>query len=153
MLDYKLINYKPTIQVGGQQYIDLMSKVFNDTSAMSLNPIIVNKYYVARPDLISLMAYGDDKYADIICKINGVSNPFELNEDMIIMLPNIEFFHNCIVTSPKLSDVIKDPTSDAIQQRRDRNMQKKKNERRSPNEQTYGDSNFVIDKSLGIVFY
>ena len=26
---------------------------------------IVNKYYVARPDLISLAFYGTDKYADI----------------------------------------------------------------------------------------
>jgi hypothetical protein len=31
--------------------------------------------------------------------------------------------------------------------------QKKKNEKRSPNEQTIGEKTFTIDKSLGIVFY
>ena len=31
--------------------------------------------------------------------------------------------------------------------------QKQKNEKRSPNEQTEGDVNYIIDKSLGVVFY
>ena len=31
--------------------------------------------------------------------------------------------------------------------------QKKKNERRSPSEQVIGDKNYIIDRSLGLVFY
>ena len=34
-----------------------------------------------------------------------------------------------------------------------KNFKKKKNERRSSNEQLEGEQNYVIDKSLGLVFY
>lgn len=153
MLDYKLINYKPTIEKNGQQYIDLLAKTFNDEMTASFMPVIVNKHYVARPDLISLAMYGDDAYGDIICKLNGISNPFELNEDMIILLPNIEYLHDCIINNKKGSSLIEDPQTDTIQIINKGNKQKRVNEKRSPNQQVIGDSNYIIDKSLGIVFY
>jgi hypothetical protein len=114
---------------------------------------VVNEYYVARPDLISLAMFGSDKYADIICKVNGISNPFELNEDDVLLIPNIEYLNDCLNKNREASEVIKDPQNDFIQPIDINNRQKKKNERRSPNEQTIGDSNYIIDKSLGIVFY
>ena len=153
MLDYKLINYKPTITKDNETYIDLLSKTYDEGMVGSFSPIIVNKYYVARPDLISLAVYGDDKYGDIICKVNGISNPFELNEDMLILLPNVEFLSSCVLKNQKKSDLIEDPKTDRIYKNNETNLQKKKNELRSPNQQVIGDSNYIIDKSLGIVFY
>lgn len=41
-----------------------------------------------RPDLVSLAYYGTENYADIICKYNGISNPFSLAKDDIIKIPN-----------------------------------------------------------------
>ena len=73
-MDYKIINYKYKVYGENDSYIDLMSKSFKFPSKVDGYPIIVNKYYVARPDLISLAAYNTDKYGDIICKINGISN-------------------------------------------------------------------------------
>ena len=79
MLDYKILDYKSKINKNNDTYIDLMSDSFNMSSvAFDGQVIIVNKYYVARPDLVSLAIYGTDDYADIICKINGISNPFPL---------------------------------------------------------------------------
>ena len=154
MLDYKLLNRKQIIHKGNDQYIDLLNKTFDETVYSNVMPLIVNKYYVARPDLISLALYGDDKYADIICKINGISNPFELNENDILIVPNIEYLTTCIYKSKqKGDDFIEDPKKDTIQTKDKYNMQKKKNESRSPNEQVIGESNFIIDKSLGLVFY
>jgi len=153
MLDYKLINYKPTITKDNETYIDLLSKTFNEEMTASFSPLIVNKYYVARPDLISLSMYGDDKYGDIICKINGISNPFELNEDMILMVPNVEYLNDCIMNNQKPSAIINDPKTDTIKMVNKNNMQKHINDLRSPNQQIIGDSNYIIDKSLGIVFY
>ena len=153
MLDYKLINYKPTITKDNETYIDLLSKTYDEGMVGSFSPIVVNKYYVARPDLISLAVYGDDKYGDIICKVNGISNPFELNEDMLILLPNVEFLSSCVLKNQKKSDLIEDPKTDRIYKNNETNLQKKKNELRSPNQQVIGDSNYIIDKSLGIVFY
>lgn len=153
MLSYKLINKKPLISVNNKSYQDLLATTFNKDATYSPRYIIVNKYYVARPDLISLAMYGDDKYADIICKINGISNPFELNEDDVLAIPNIEFLENCVTKNIVPTEIIKDPKNDNIRKIDENNMQKRKNEDRSPNNQLYGDSNYVIDKSLGIVFY
>ena len=153
MLNYRLINTKPLITVNNRTYQDLLSKTINDERGWNANVVIVNKYYVARPDLISLAMYGDDRYADIICKINGISNPFELNEDDVLAIPNIEFLENCITKNIVPTEIIKDPKNDNIRKIDENNMQKRKNEDRSPNNQLYGDSNYVIDKSLGIVFY
>lgn len=153
MLDYKLINYKATITKNNDEYLDLLSTTFNDKATFVPTPVIVNKYYVARPDLISLAMFGDDKYGDIICKLNGISNPFELNEDDVLIIPNVEFLDKCLAKNRIASELIDDPNKDQIQKVDKNNKQKRKNELRSPNEQTMGESNYIIDKSLGLVFY
>jgi hypothetical protein len=153
MLNYKLLNNKSVIKKDNDTYIDLLSKTYNENASYVPTPLIVNKYYVARPDLISLALYGDDKYADIICKLNGISNPFELNENDTIIVPNIEYMNECLYKSKEHSGIIEDAKNETIQKIDKYNKQKRKNEDRSPNEQTIGESNFVIDKSLGLVFY
>jgi hypothetical protein len=153
MLDYRIINYKPTVTRNNEEYLDLLCDVFNKDELITGYPIIVNEYYVARPDLVSLAVYGDDRYGDIICKVNGISNPFELNEDDMIFIPNIDYINECVKASKINSDFINDPKTDTIELKDTNNYQKKKNEVRSPNEQTLGDDNYIIDKSLGVVFY
>ena len=49
--------------------------------------------------------------------------------------------------------MIDNPKETYIQKIDKNNKQKRKNEQRSPNEQVFGDSNYIIDKSLGLVFY
>lgn len=153
MLNYKLLEYKKSINKDNDSYIDLMGKTFDKNMMFTPMPLVVNKYYVARPDLISLALYGDDKYADIICKINGISNPFELNENDVIVVPNTGYLNECLLQVNNDPDIINDSKKDTIQQINTNNKQKRKDERRSPNEQLIGESNFVVDKSLGIVFY
>ena len=153
MLDYKILDYKSKINKNNDTYIDLMSDSFNMSSvAFDGQVIIVNKYYVARPDLVSLAIYGTDDYADIICKINGISNPFELNENDILFLPDIEFIRNCCKQSSSKSEIV-ETEDEILTPKKTNNLQKKKNERRSSNEQLEGEQNYVIDKSLGLVFY
>ena len=153
MLDYKILDYKSKINKNNDTYIDLMSDSFNMSSvAFNGQVIIVNKYYVARPDLVSLAIYGTDDYADIICKINGISNPFELNENDILFLPDIEFIRNCCKQSSSKSEIV-ETEDEILTPKKTNNFQKKKNERRSSNEQLEGEQNYVIDKSLGLIFY
>ena len=40
--------------------------------------------------MISLAYYGDDRYGDLLCKINGISNPFEMNENDMLDIPSLE---------------------------------------------------------------
>jgi len=153
MLDYDILNYKPLIKLDGEQCYDLLAPVYNINTIYKPKVIIVNEYYVARPDLISFAMYGDDKYADILCKINGISNPFEMNEDDTMIIPNIEWLNECLERNPAPSKLVEDDDLDTIQDADKDNYQKRKDELRSPNEQTLGESNYIIDKSIGVVFY
>ena len=153
-LNYDIINLKSTIKKpGGEQYLNLLSETYNHKEDLTGQFLIVNEYYTARPDLISLAVYGDDKYGDFICKINGISNPFELNENDVVFIPDVEYLSDYIKepTSPN-DDLITDANKDTLNTL-DIGNQKKRTERRTSNQQLIGESNYTIDKSLGMVFY
>jgi hypothetical protein len=151
MLDYRLIDYKATVTKDNETYIDLLSKVWQNKTPNTGKVIVVNEYYVARPDLISLALYGSDEYADILCKLNGISNPFELNENDLLFCPTIEYLREACKFCEGPSEMVKtdkDEISAPVE-----TFQKRYDSKRSPNEQLVGDSNYVIDKSLGLIFY
>ena len=109
MLDYNILNQKPTITtVKDGEYVtykDLLSQTYNGRFIHGGRIVEVEEYYIARPDLISLAIYGDDKYADIICKINGISNPFELNKGTWLYAPDISVVTS-LFTGTKIGDDI-----------------------------------------------
>lgn len=154
MLNYNILNYKPTIKINNETGIDLLYKSLKNNLDDNLSGefIYVNEYYVARPDLISLAIYGDDIYGDIICKLNGISNPFELNEGTVLFLPSFENLNN-IINKTNISSTERIQETNNISSSFKIGAQKEKNERRSPSQQIVGDQNYIIDKSLGIVFY
>ena len=155
MLDYKILKnkgklYKKNSDGTTEEFLDLLTKSCNSMDSTAGDIIIVNKHYIARPDLISLAVYGSDEYADLICKYNGISNPFELNENDVIILPQYYEFQNLIDTvNNTTSELVNDDVSDNTNY----SSNKKKSDRRSPAQTTTGDKNFIIDKSLGVVFY
>ena len=99
-LDYKILNKKPIITRNGVKFQDLAVQTIDPSVEISGSFLVVNKYYVARPDLIALAVYGDDRYTDILCKVNGISNPFELNENDVIILPHVETLMDLTNMSP-----------------------------------------------------
>lgn len=101
--------------------------------------------YIGRPDLISLDAYGDPVYADIICKLNGISNPFELNEGMMLVIPSAANISEFIQSVP-LSE--RESTANLPVPK-----PKTKTEKRQANEAIVGDRRFKIDATKGIVIY
>jgi len=176
MLNYKILQNKNN----GKKIVDGQSVTFTDLLCKDMYEgvyinnfefVVVNKDYVARPDLISLAIYKTDEYADIICKINGISNPFELNEDMLLICPSISEIDRILKPGTQ-TDIMTEGTNvvqsigtstyqksnldkakETISKEAKNKLQKQKSERRSPAEQTVTDNNFVIDKSLGIVIY
>lgn len=106
---------------------------------------IKEEKYIGRPDLISLDTYGDPVFADVICKINGISNPFELNVGNIIMVPSqedvVNFPHPAPIDEKEGENEIVKPTP------------KSKKEKRSANEAIVGDKRFKIDSAKRIVIY
>ena len=105
MLDYSVLNLKTEMQSDylGETVYNMLDYTFTIPYNYSYNIFEVTKEYIARPDLISLDAYGDTMYTDIICKLNGVSNPFELNEGMKLIIPTPEDITNFIV-EPSIKD-------------------------------------------------
>lgn len=152
-LDYETLDYKPEVEQDDLQMKDLLVKSFNEDVDWSSNCqyIKVTKEYVGRPDLVSYVLYKDDKYADIICKLNGISNPFELNEGMVLLCPDINYigrFTGVNVTN------IDGFAEDSIELHEKHNTYKKrKNEKRSPNEATVYDHNFIEIPNTDFIIY
>lgn len=170
MLLYKTLLHKGMMEKADEksglyQYmLDLLSKSIysNEDSEYDWNglfsnakPIIVTKEYIARPDLISLYVYKTDEYADLICKLNGISNPFELNENMVLLIPSKNKLDEIVnKTNMGVSEFINenDKNTDNICQIEKTNK-KLLNQKRSPNEATINDNNYIIRKDMGLVFY
>ena len=166
MLDYILLKQKPKVSLyrdGEYQIItDLSTQTYSGNYDNTGKILMVEKEYIARPDLISLAMYGDDKYADVLCKINGISNPFELNKGMILYIPNINILNKLYTGTRTENDVLEKFKSNntSLFNRINETIEKKKsisqklkNERRSPGEQTISDNNYYIDRTLGLVIY
>jgi hypothetical protein len=149
MLDYSVLNLKTEIQSDylGETVYNMLDYTFTIPYNYSYNIFEVTKEYIARPDLISLDAYGDTMYTDIICKLNGISNPFELNEGMKLIIPTPEDIINFIV-EPSIKDRDENWCSSSQGAR-----SKTKNSKRQANEAIIGDTRFKIDKKNGIIIY
>jgi hypothetical protein len=48
----------------------------------------MNSLFEMRPDLVSNVEYGTTKDTEFILKYSGISNPFSLKDDDILMIPN-----------------------------------------------------------------
>lgn len=127
--------------------LSLLDTTFILPPDFSFNVFRVTEDYIARPDLISYDAYGDSMYADVICKLNGISNPFELNMGMLLIVPapeDITRFH----IRPDADDIAADGDTDNAPI-----AKLKTNTKRKPNEAIVGSSRFKIDQSSGVVIY
>lgn len=153
-LDYKILNKKPIVERNGIKFQDLAVQTINPNVELSGSLLVVNKYYVARPDLISLAVYGDDQYADLLCKVNGISNPFELNENDVIILPHVETLLSLVDVEPTESTFIDTNNSPELMTSfMESSLQKEVNSSRSPNEQVKGMKNLIVDEENGLLLY
>ena len=132
---------------------DLLASKNTDINLDNFQVCVVTEYYVGRPDLISFVFYGTDVYGDIICKANDISNPFEMNIGDVLIIPTLYNVGNYIENgiTDAASSLVSD--DDNIESMSEDAYKKLKNESRSPNELTVGESNFVIDKSKHLIFY
>lgn len=126
---------------------NLLDKTFVIPETFEYNVLVVDGQYIMRPDLISLDAYGDTMYADVICKLNGV-NPFEVNQGMELILPSPEYITQFSV-QPETDDLeVRNGGITAYTP-----VAKSATEKRRPNEAIIGDKRFNIDPVNGVVVY
>lgn len=159
MLNYYTLRKKPHIRLKSNvegntevECLDLLARKNYNVNLFEFELCEVTEYYVGRPDLISYAFYGTDEYGDVICKVNGISNPFEMNIGDIIIVPSLY----------RTQEYVQDLISEAVSELADDEQvispesyhrKKLNNESRSPNELTINKSNFVIDNTRNIVFY
>lgn len=147
MLTYPLLNNKKTIKKDEEMW-NLLQRTFRIAKDFEIQYIQVSRDYVARPDLLSLHLYSTSNYADVLCKLNGISNPFELNEGMIIVAPKVSDISKFYVVEDEIDNSLAKEEKTST-----KNLQKRRNETRKANEQVIGDRNFRIDKNNKIVIY
>lgn len=159
-MNYYTLSKKPKITVESNaegntsvQCYDLLASNTTNVGLDNFRVCIVSEYYIGRPDLISYVYYGTDEYGDVICKVNGISNPFELNIGEVLIIPSIYNVHKYIESgvTDAASSIIKD--NDTIESMSEDAYKKLKNESRAPNELIVGQNNYVIDKSNHLIFY
>lgn len=123
---------------------NLLDKTFEIPKSFKFDVIKVEQQYVARPDLLSYDIFGTDFYTDIICKVNGISNPFELNEGNLIIIPNAEDIDSFFVIPVVLEQNDKESNAPVV---------KRKQEKRKPNDAIIGDKRFTIDTKNRVIIY
>ena len=149
MLNYSVLDMKTEIASDylGERIYNMLDFTFAIPQNYSYNIFVVTKEYIARPDLVSYDAYGDAMYADIICKLNGILNPFELNEGMKLIIPTPECVYQfALEPSIKDRDANWGPNSG-------KQTAKTKVSKRQANEAIMGDTRFKIDKTRGVIIY
>lgn len=132
-----------------EDIINLGSTTFILPDDFRYKVIRVSSMHVARPDLLSQHLYGSDTYGDLICKINGVSNPFELNEGMMLVVPDIADIESFYISDTWNDDISADESISSYTNP----VPKSKNEKRTANESIIGDQRFRIDASNRVIIY
>jgi hypothetical protein len=146
MLRHTVLNNKKEIFSNWLQekVINLTDSTFQIPASYEYEILEITERYIARPDLLSKDVYGDSIYSDLLCKLNGISNPFELNKGMILVIPSPD----------NIQSFMKEPAADELDTNgNDKPIIKQKNEKRKANEAILGDSRFKIDKTRGVVIY
>lgn len=87
------IDKKPTIvDNNGNEIVDLTQSIFSK-SARGLNTyttVKIDSHYQMRPDKVAFAEYGRDDYTEYILKYSGVSNPFSIDQDDVLFIPEPE---------------------------------------------------------------
>ena len=140
--DKRLKKYSKT----QEDMIDLLSKTFVFSTNFEYKLVEVTEMSVGRPDILSKIVYNDDQYGDLICKINGISNPLELNIGQVLLVPETPYLKNFMTKETEdIDDLLKDSSL--------RPVPKKKKEKRKSNEAIEGDVRYKIDSSNRIIVY
>lgn len=149
MLQNPLLINKSEIKskVLNEKIVNLLDKTFRIPKEFSYNIVEITSDYIARMDLLAKQLYGDIRYQDVLCKLNGISNPFELNEGDLIVCPDIMYLADFYYRE---NPDEKDPESDGGIKRP---VPKGKKEKRKPNEAVVGDKRYKIDQTRKVIIY
>lgn len=87
MIISKLLRIKSVFtKPNGETLLDLISSTFSfKGNGASLGPVQVKPEEVMRPDLLADRIYGNPDRWDLLLKFNGISNPFSIDIDDVLL--------------------------------------------------------------------
>lgn len=132
-----------------ESMMDLFGVTYVLPESFSYRAIEVSPEHIARPDLVSKILYDTTIYGDLICRLNGISNPFELNEGDVLIVPEYQDLEKFLAYADA-EENIEDTDKDI---RESKPSYKKPKEKRAPNEAIIGDARFKIDKTNRVIIY
>lgn len=93
------IDKKPEVTIDNVTILNLTESIFDmsKSSPISYNTYRISADYVMRPDLVSISAYSTDEHTEMILKLNGIINPFTIDEDDVIIIPSIDNINDNLV--------------------------------------------------------
>lgn len=140
----------------GEEIVNLLDPTFYIPNAnVNGNSLIVSRDFIARPDLLGLQLYDKQEYGNLICKINGISNPFELNEEQYLFVPNPTEVTSFFARDWDEDEIVEEETifEEKVSNETNQPTPKLKSEKRAPNESVIGDNRFRVNYSKRIVVY
>jgi hypothetical protein len=150
MIENPLILNKSTITskvLDNTEIVNLLDKTFLIPNEFTYNVIEVPKDCIARMDLIANQIYGDPSFSDLLCKLNGISNPFELNGGDMIVCPNVSDICNFYYIESPYEKEIEDD------KKVNKPIPKGVKEKRKPNEAVIGDKRYKVDRANKVIIY
>lgn len=150
MIENPLILNKSTITskvLNNSEIVNLLDKTFSIPNEFTYNVIEVPEDCIARMDLIANQIYGDSSFSDLLCKLNGISNPFELNEGDMIVCPNVSDIGNFYYIESSYEKEIEND------EKVNKPIPKEVKEKRKPNEAVIGDKRYKVDRANKVIIY
>lgn len=90
MFTNTLDNKPQIVDQNGNTIVDLTRSIFRKNASPVLQYQVkrMNSHVIMRPDIVALAEYETTEMAEYILKYSGISNPFTLAEDDLLMIPN-----------------------------------------------------------------
>lgn len=98
MFSNTIDNRKNIVDWNGNTILDFFPSIFNFKAdgVEDFTYAKVSDTYVMRPDLVAFSYYGTTEKAEYVLLYNGISNPFSLEKDDVLMIPNVNQADNQI---------------------------------------------------------
>jgi len=95
-MELKLLERKKIITQDGQSIYDFASPTirYNDDTFSVENSFLIGEDLIMRPDLLSYTVYGNLDDWDMLLKFNGISNPFAINLNDYIIVPDLNWLES-----------------------------------------------------------
>jgi len=119
MLQIDILENKKTKVINGEEILDLTTPSVDTEVKIGFSRLIMTtEEHIMRPDLVSAMYCGNQKNMGILLKVNSISNPFSIDSNEVLFIPDSETINKLPrKQTPELQDDIRKSFRKKLQER------------------------------------